>query len=426
MNRFPVIRRLLSLCVALMLVCSCTALSESQSEAELLEYISAAERMPLAEALKLVRGRAFEDPQLAELSQTCEALALREGLFIQEGRSAKGKVYTATVEFYLNKGAPYCSVDYTNYGGTISDAPVEYAEDGGLVTHPEGQFFSRTHTFTIKLGEETLGVQWADMDEYTLTRSSGNVSEYANDPIPFEERELYQTVVDLVKKMLGDVRHQYTYNEEEKTFYVYVTMGQNLRTLLLTQSARYKETWDSILEGFVDITLRISTAITLEIRDGFGDFTDAHCTAMFVDSLNAQMAYDPKEALAIVKDGKITYNLLTDSNRNSSAAAPRSYSSGHTPTIGEKNALRSAQSYLKVSAFSRDGLIKQLKYEGYSQREAEYAVDHCGADWYAQAVKSAKTYLELMAFSRSGLIKQLEYEGFTYDQAVYGVTQNGF
>nr|MBR4281787.1 Ltp family lipoprotein [Clostridia bacterium] len=147
---------------------------------------------------------------------------------------------------------------------------------------------------------------------------------------------------------------------------------------------------------------------------------------MFVDSLNAQMAYDPKEALAIVKDGKITYNLLTDSNRNSSAAAPRSYSSGHTPTIGEKNALRSAQSYLKVSAFSRDGLIKQLKYEGYSQREAEYAVDHCGADWYAQAVKSAKTYLELMAFSRSGLIKQLEYEGFTYDQAVYGVTQNGF
>lgn len=43
----------------------------------------------------------------------------------------------------------------------------------------------------------------------------------------------------------------------------------------------------------------------------------------------------------------------------------------------------------------------------------------------ANALKSAKSYLEYSAFSYNGLIEQLEYEGFTHEQAVYGVEQNG-
>lgn len=95
-------------------------------------------------------------------------------------------------------------------------------------------------------------------------------------------------------------------------------------------------------------------------------------------------------------------------------------------TMGESNALKSAESYLEYSAFSYEGLIDQLEYEGYSHSEAVYAVDNCGADWYEEAVESAKEYLEYSSFSRSGLIGQLEYEGFTHDQAVYGVDQNGY
>ncbi len=102
------------------------------------------------------------------------------------------------------------------------------------------------------------------------------------------------------------------------------------------------------------------------------------------------------------------------------------YSLGKEPTIGEKNALKMANSYLKTMAFSRSGLIKQLAYEGFTNEEATYAVDNCGANWMEQAVKMAKSYLNTMAFSRSKLINQLEYEGFTYEQAVYGVEQNGY
>lgn len=95
-------------------------------------------------------------------------------------------------------------------------------------------------------------------------------------------------------------------------------------------------------------------------------------------------------------------------------------------TTGQKNALASAKSYLKFSAFSYTGLIDQLEYEGYTTEEATYAVDNCGADWYEQAAKCAESYLKYSSFSRDGLIDQLEYEGFTYAQALHGVKENGY
>lgn len=94
-------------------------------------------------------------------------------------------------------------------------------------------------------------------------------------------------------------------------------------------------------------------------------------------------------------------------------------------TTGQRNALRKAQSYLNISAFSYNGLKDQLEYEGFEEDEIQYAVDNCGADWMEQAVKKAKSYLDISAFSKSGLIDQLEYEGFTHEQAVYGAEQNG-
>ncbi len=97
-----------------------------------------------------------------------------------------------------------------------------------------------------------------------------------------------------------------------------------------------------------------------------------------------------------------------------------------TATIGEKNALKKALSYLDVMAFSYSGLIKQLEYEGYSHEEAKYGADNCGADWNEQAALKAQSYLDSMPFSREGLIEQLVYEGFTREQAEYGVQAVGY
>ena len=97
-------------------------------------------------------------------------------------------------------------------------------------------------------------------------------------------------------------------------------------------------------------------------------------------------------------------------------------------TIGQREALLSAKSYLSMGGFSRAGLIQQLSSsagEGFSHADAVWAVDHAHANWNAEAVQSAKSYLSMGGFSRSGLIHQLESpygEHFTHAQAVYGVS----
>ena len=96
-----------------------------------------------------------------------------------------------------------------------------------------------------------------------------------------------------------------------------------------------------------------------------------------------------------------------------------------TATFGEEQALKKAKSYLRSSAFSYEGLIDQLEYEGFSYSEAVYGVENCGADWKEQALKKAKSYLRSSAFSYEGLIDQLEYEEFTPEEAKYGVDNCG-
>ena len=96
-----------------------------------------------------------------------------------------------------------------------------------------------------------------------------------------------------------------------------------------------------------------------------------------------------------------------------------------------QQAVDSAKSYLSEgSGFSERGLLEQLTSssgEGFTQRQAEQAINGLHPDWDAQAVDSAKGYLsDGQGFSRSSLTEQLESSygsGFTDAQAEYAVNK---
>ncbi|MDT7709612.1 MAG: hypothetical protein QOG20_5219 [Pseudonocardiales bacterium] len=115
----------------------------------------------------------------------------------------------------------------------------------------------------------------------------------------------------------------------------------------------------------------------------------------------------------------------TASSAPASSAAPAPAPTAPTATTSQSNAVDKAESYLSFSAFSRTGLIKQLKFEQFSTADATYAVDHVTVDWTAQADLKAKSYMEFSSFSRGGLIKQLKFEGFTQAQAEHGAKSVG-
>jgi hypothetical protein len=138
-----------------------------------------------------------------------------------------------------------------------------------------------------------------------------------------------------------------------------------------------------------------------------------------------------KKILVSISTAFIALGLIgTASPAQAQPVAPHtvavvSYSAAKRESVASQNARRMAASYLKYSAFSRSGLIDQLKYEGFSNRLATYGVDKQHANWSKQAARMARQYLKYSAFSRSGLIEQLEYEGFTPTQAKYGVKKAG-
>jgi len=94
-----------------------------------------------------------------------------------------------------------------------------------------------------------------------------------------------------------------------------------------------------------------------------------------------------------------------------------------------RRALEAAESYLEFSGFSKRGLFEQLSSEhgsGFTEAEAQYAVDHVKVNWKQEAVEAARSYLDTFPMSRQELLDQLtsEYGGaFTYEEALYAVNK---
>ena len=93
----------------------------------------------------------------------------------------------------------------------------------------------------------------------------------------------------------------------------------------------------------------------------------------------------------------------------------------------EKNSgsVAAARILLSSSPYSRRALIDELEADGFSEEDAVYGADSCGADWKEQAVRSAENELSFYRYSFEELVESLEEEGFTREQAEYGARQNG-
>lgn len=135
-------------------------------------------------------------------------------------------------------------------------------------------------------------------------------------------------------------------------------------------------------------------------------------TYVCADSANAVIYYP--------NDGKEKKLIKSEGVENTQSNNDDGY------TMGQKNALVKALQYLEYGGFSYNSLVDQLEFEQFSEEDAIFAADHCGADWNEQAAMKAKSYLDHFAFSRDQLIDQLESEGFTESQAEYGVQAVGY
>ena len=95
--------------------------------------------------------------------------------------------------------------------------------------------------------------------------------------------------------------------------------------------------------------------------------------------------------------------------------------------IEKRSAIEMAQSYLLTMPFSPSGLYDQLLYEGFSEEDGQFAIDHLIVDWDEMCYETAVSYItNVGGFSKQSLIHQLEYDGFTKKQAKKAVKRLGY
>jgi hypothetical protein len=98
----------------------------------------------------------------------------------------------------------------------------------------------------------------------------------------------------------------------------------------------------------------------------------------------------------------------------------------------DAQAIDAGNGYLSEGeGFSEQGLLQQLTSsagDGFTEAQAEYAINSLHPDWDAQAVDAAKGYMQMGGFSQASLIQQLTSSagnGFTQAQAQYAASKVG-
>ncbi len=123
---------------------------------------------------------------------------------------------------------------------------------------------------------------------------------------------------------------------------------------------------------------------------------------------------------------------LTSSAGDGFSTADAEFAINYLNPNWDQQAVDSAQGYLSDgTGFSYEGLLQQLTStagSGFTEAQAEYAINYLHPDWDQQAVDAAKGYMQMGGFSRDSLIQQLTSSagnGFTEAQAEYAANQVG-
>lgn len=174
---------------------------------------------------------------------------------------------------------------------------------------------------------------------------------------------------------------------------------------------------DIIDKPYYDMTSQERTLIT--------QFLDTEFTKL-PDELKQEYQAKYDSAKASKEEGIAKIQAEEQAKKEAEAKAEEERKAKEIADKENANAINTAKRYLNYSGFSRQGLIKQLEFEGYPTESATYAVDNCDANWNEECAETAQNYLNYSSFSRDGLYQQLQFEGFTDEQIQYGLSAVGY
>ncbi len=137
---------------------------------------------------------------------------------------------------------------------------------------------------------------------------------------------------------------------------------------------------------------------------------------VFWSSSNASVAAVHNGIINAVSPGTVTVTASIDGKV---ASCKVTVSSGST--TGDIKALEKAKSYVSSLGISKASLKDFLIGDGFTESQATYAVDNCGADWNQEALQQAQSFMSSLNLPKSELEKYLLIAEFTETEAQYAV-----
>ena len=125
---------------------------------------------------------------------------------------------------------------------------------------------------------------------------------------------------------------------------------------------------EEIVEEQIEEKVKIIDFSVIDVLDVYKWFED--------NEINGKVKSEYSDT---VEENKlISQSIPANTEVNKGTELQLIYSLGKEPTLGQKEALESARAYINSGSFSRKSLIDQLLFEGFTQEEAEYAVNKIG------------------------------------------------
>lgn len=132
------------------------------------------------------------------------------------------------------------------------------------------------------------------------------------------------------------------------------------------------------------------------------------------------------EAQLLVDDWNLSQSKLVEElKKDGHSHADAEFAAKEVRADWNLEASGAAEDALNYSAFSEQGLIEFLEFGGFTQEQAEFAVGQQTVDWHKQAAILASSYLDVGIDTKRAMIDQLLYEGFSRDEAEFGAAAVG-
>ena len=130
----------------------------------------------------------------------------------------------------------------------------------------------------------------------------------------FEDSSLYTTVTGMLDESFSEYDHDYYFDSETDTFYIYLALGAGTKSVIVASKDNPEiiSSWAELTTNFKGMTTAMIDVVDEGIEDGLIEDQPVNCTIMLVETIHSDREYDTEDMLCCFTNGEAVYDALSE------------------------------------------------------------------------------------------------------------------